>query len=184
MIHESSSAISNKCLQLEREVAELKRLYEQLKCVLAKRESLLDRWNEKLDSARFQIATLTKSMADELERIPEDLRKRWAELNTWVRGPVTEITEMPNEIGRLSELMLIERIADLQAKLEEKERNDIQSGTSKVDDRNEANHQTNRQVHEEAAGMGLCDEFFTLNKIAPDDAFSDAASRIESKEAQ
>ena len=28
--------------------------------------------------------------------------------------------------------------------------------------------QTNRQAHEEAAGMGLCPEFFALNKIDPD----------------
>lgn len=27
---------------------------------------------------------------------------------------------------------------------------------------------TNREAHEEAAGMGLCSEFFTLNRIDPD----------------
>ena len=32
---------------------------------------------------------------------------------------------------------------------------------------------TNKEVHEEAAGMGLCDEFFTINGIDPDAEFED-----------
>jgi len=46
-------------------------------------------------------------------KIPEDLKERWTLLDEWVRGPVTESTEMPGEIGRLSELLLIERIGNL-----------------------------------------------------------------------
>ena len=32
---------------------------------------------------------------------------------------------------------------------------------------------TNRQAHEEAAGMGLCDEFFSVSGIDPDALYSD-----------
>lgn len=36
---------------------------------------------------------------------------------------------------------------------------------------------TNREAHEEAAGMGLCDEFFKLNGIDPDVPYSDSFER-------
>lgn len=34
--------------------------------------------------------------------------------------------------------------------------------------REQSTQQTNRQAHEEAAGMGLCDEFFVVSGIDPD----------------
>jgi hypothetical protein len=36
-----------------------------------------------------------------------------------------------------------------------------------------------RQAHEEAAGMGLCDEFFVLNGIDPDAPYTPVAQREE-----
>lgn len=38
---------------------------------------------------------------------------------------------------------------------------------------------TNRQAHEEAAGMGLCDEFFTLNHIDPDAPYHPRAKETQ-----
>lgn len=39
---------------------------------------------------------------------------------------------------------------------------------------------TNREVHEEAAGMGLAPQFFTFNKINPDDPYIKSYSAISS----
>ena len=49
--------------------------------------------------------------------IPEDLQGRYSELSTWIRGPVTEDTTMPSELGLLSELILIERLAAAQERI-------------------------------------------------------------------
>ena len=49
--------------------------------------------------------------------IPEDLQGRYSELSTWIRGPVTEDTTMPSELGLLSVLILIERLAAAQERI-------------------------------------------------------------------